>query len=80
MPRVVALVFPVLLAACAAAPRPESRPESQRCGAASGRVEYLLREGLDSYLDGMRRYASARDPSSRRRPPRSASRRVRTRG
>jgi hypothetical protein len=62
MPRAVALIFPVLLAACAGAPRAESGPESQRCEAASARVEYLLHSGLESYLDGMRRYAGASDP------------------
>lgn len=62
MPRVVALFFPALLAACATAPRSESHPESQRCQGASARVEYLLHAGLESYLDGMRQYAGARDP------------------
>ena len=62
MPRIVALVLPALLAACATAPRPQSRAESQRCEAASARVEYLLHTGLETYLDGMSRYAGARDP------------------
>lgn len=62
MPRAVALIFPVLLAACAGTPRAESSPQSRRCEAASARVGFLLREGLESYLDGMRRYAAARDP------------------
>jgi hypothetical protein len=62
MPRIVAFVVPVVLVACAGTPRSESRPESQRCEAASARVEYLLHAGLETYLDGMRRYAGARDP------------------
>lgn len=63
MPRIVVpLLSLALLAACATAPRSESSPPSQRCGAASARVGYLLNAGLESYLDGLRQYANARDP------------------
>jgi hypothetical protein len=61
MPRTVALVFPVLMAACAAAPHPESS-ESQPCGAAAARVEYLLRERLESHLESTRRGAATGAP------------------
>ncbi|WP_242343972.1 hypothetical protein [Anaeromyxobacter terrae] len=58
MTRVVALLVPFLLAACATAPRSEAR----RCEAAADRVDALLRAGLEVYVEGLRRFAAARDP------------------
>ncbi|WP_242339491.1 MULTISPECIES: hypothetical protein [Anaeromyxobacter] len=58
MTRAVALLVSLLLAACATAPRSEAR----RCEGAADRVSALLRAGLETYVDGMRRFAAARDP------------------
>jgi hypothetical protein len=51
------------LTACAGAPRarPEADPAA-RCGEAWRHVDGLLADGLTTYLDGMRRYAAARNP------------------
>jgi hypothetical protein len=56
--RLLALPAAAALLACASA----QRAGPDRCEAAFERVDALLRAGLAGYVDGMKRFAAARDP------------------
>jgi hypothetical protein len=53
-----ALIAAALSLACARAERAPARG----CDAAFDHVDALLRSGLETYVEGMKRYAAARDP------------------
>lgn len=41
-----------------------ARAGGERCEGAAAHVDALLREGLETYVDSMKRYAAARDPEA----------------